>query len=108
YIPLEDMKRFRVSETHIAERRVTPEFAELVKFECNRARGLFEEGLNLCPLIDRRLRLDIEMFSRGGLEVLRRIEEQGYDVLSRRPTIPKGRQVAMLFRRLLAGAGLSR
>ena len=48
------------------------------------------------------MRLDIEMFNRGGLEVLRLIEKQGYDVLTRRPSVSKGRQFALLFSRLLA------
>jgi squalene synthase HpnC len=103
YLPLEDMARFGVTEEEIAARRFTPAFAELLKFECERAKALFEEGLKLCALVDRRVRLDIEMFSRGGLEIIRRIEAQGYDVLTRRPEIPRRRQLAILVGRLLAG-----
>ncbi len=103
YLPLEDMARFGVSEEDIAGSRFTPAFAQLLQFECERAKALFAEGLKLCPLVDRRIRLDIEMFSRGGQEILRRIEAQGYDVLTRRPTIPKKRQLAILAGRLLAG-----
>lgn len=96
YLPLEDMRRYNVSEEDIATRRFTPAFAELLQFECERAKGLFEEGLKLLPLVDKRLRLDIEMFSRGGLEILGRIEAQGYDVLTKRPSIPRRRQLALL------------
>jgi squalene synthase HpnC len=103
YLPLDDMARFGVSEEDIASRRFTPEFAELLRFECERAQGLFAEGSRLLPLVDRRLRLDIEMFGRGGLEILRRIEAQGYDVLTRRPEIPRRRQLAILAGRFLAG-----
>ncbi len=103
YLPLEDMRRFGVPEEDIAERRFSPAFADLLHFECDRTHALFQEGMKLCPMVDRRVRLDIEMFSRGGLEILRRIEAQGYDVLSRRPTIPKQRQLAILAGRLLAG-----
>ncbi|HLV80291.1 MAG TPA: squalene synthase HpnC [Chthonomonadaceae bacterium] len=103
YLPLEDLERFGYTEAELFARRFTPAFAALMRFEVERARALFAEGLALCPLVDRRVRLDIEMFNRGGLEVLRRIERQGYDVLSRRPAIPKSRQMAILSRRLLAG-----
>lgn len=103
YLPLEDMACHNVTEADIAARRFTPAFAQLLRFECKRAKALFDEGLKLCPLVNRRLRLDIAMFSRGGLEILRRIEAQGYDVLTRRPTIPKRRQMAILAGRLLAG-----
>lgn len=103
YLPLEDMERYRVPESDIAQRKFSPAFKQLMTFECDRAKGLFDEGLKLCPLVERRLRLDIEMFSRGGLEILRRIEAQEYDVLTNRPTIPKSRQVAILFGRLVKG-----
>ncbi len=103
YLPAEDIRQFGLSEQHIAERVFTPQFAKLMKFECDRAHTLFDEGTKLLPLVDKRLRLDIEMFGRGGLEILRRIEQQGYDVLSSRPSIPKSRQVAILMGRLIRG-----
>jgi squalene synthase HpnC len=103
YLPLEDMARYHVPEEDIAASRFTPAFAQLLRFECERAKALFQDGMKLLPLVHRRLRLDIEMFSRGGLEILRRIEAQGYDVLSRRPEIPKRRQLTILAGRLIAG-----
>ena len=90
-------------EADIRDRRFSPAFRELLKFECERAQELFTEGLKLLPLVDRRLRLDVEMFSRGGQEILRMIAAKDYDVLTKRPSIPKRRQIAMLFSRLLAG-----
>jgi squalene synthase HpnC len=102
YIPLEDMARFGYTEESLFARKFTPEFAALMKFEVDRTRQLFDEGIALCGLVDKKVRLDIEMFNRGGLEVLRLIEKQGYDVLTRRPSVSKGRQFALLFRRLLA------
>jgi phytoene/squalene synthetase len=72
-----------------------------MRFEVERTQALFHEGLKLCALVERRVRLDIEMFSRGGMEVLRRIEAQGYDTLTQRPAIPKRRQMAMLLGRLI-------
>ena len=102
YIPLEDMARFGYTEEQLARREYTPAFANLMKFEVDRTRQLFDAGLPLCGMVDRRVRLDIEMFNRGGLEVLRLIEAQNYDVLTRRPSVSKKRQIAMLFGRVLA------
>ncbi|MGH9789903.1 MAG: squalene synthase HpnC [Candidatus Acidiferrales bacterium] len=99
YIPLEDLARFRYSEEQLLRQEVTPEFRQLMRFEVARARGLFESGLPLAGIVDRRLAADIELFSRGGLEILRLIEEQDYDVLSRRPALTGRRKL-----RLLAGA----
>src|SRR6266568_3549876 len=44
YIPLEDLERFAVTEAEIAERRFSPAFAEMLKFECERTKALFDEG----------------------------------------------------------------
>ncbi len=103
YIPTTDMETFGVTGKDIADRKFSPAFGDLMKFECDRTRALFDEGLKLCPLIDRKMRRNIEMFSCGGLEVLRRIEAQGYDVLYRRPVVPKSRQFAILAGRLVKG-----
>ena len=103
YLPLEDMRRFGVSEREVAERRPTLEFLKLMKFEVERAREWFERGLPLVGRVDRDLAIDIELFSRGGQEILSAIERQGYDVLRQRPVISKPRKLW-----LLARAGLNR
>ncbi|HEV3196325.1 MAG TPA: hypothetical protein VGZ73_00415, partial [Bryobacteraceae bacterium] len=59
-------------------------------------RGLFMEGLPLIGMVNRRLALDLDLFSRGGLRVLLKIEQQGYDVLAARPAISKSERVRLL------------
>ena len=98
YIPKNDMEVFRVSEEQIAEGVATPEFRGLMHCEVDHARSLFEEGLPLIGRVHRDLALDLDLFSRGGLEILRAIERQGYDVLSARPAISKSRKLALLLR----------
>ncbi len=98
YLPLEDLKRFGVTEEDIAGRRATPQFLELMLFEVQRAREWFRKGLPLAQKVDSELAIDIELFSRGGLAILQAIEEQGYDVLRRRPVISKTRKLALVAR----------
>jgi squalene synthase HpnC len=61
-----------------------------------RARELFLEGLVLPGMVDRRLAVDLELFSRGGLLVLDKIERQEYRVLRARPVIGKLERVGLL------------
>lgn len=96
YLPLEDLRRFNVTERQIAERRFTNEFRELMKYEVGRARDLFNLGLPLAKLVDKRLGMDIELFTRGGQEILNAIERQGYDVLKSRPAISKSRKLGLV------------
>lgn len=101
YLPLEDLHRFAVSEDDIAHQRNTPAFLEMMKFEVERAREWFRQGLPLVQKVDRELAIDIELFSRGGQEILNAIEQQGYAVLGRRPVISRSRKLALVARAAL-------
>lgn len=101
YLPLEDLRRFGVLEEDIAARRATPAFLDLMRFEVARARHWFAQGLPLAGKVDRELALDIELFTRGGQEILNAIERQGYDVLRRRPALSKPRKLWLVARAFL-------
>jgi squalene synthase HpnC len=98
YIPQKDMNFFHVREEEIAEGNATQAFCDLMRSEVADARLLFEEGLPLIGKVNRELAIDLDLFSRGGLEILRAIEECGYDVLSARPAISKGRKMKLMLR----------
>lgn len=98
YLPLEDLKRFGVTENDIAERRATAGFLDLMRFEVERARQWFERGLPLAKMVGRELAIDIELFSRGGQEILNAIERQRFDVLRKRPVISKTRKLLLVAR----------
>ena len=98
YIPLEDLRRYGVSEEDIATRRVTPQFIEMMKFEVQRAREWFDRGLPLVRKVNRELAIDLELFSRGGQEILNAIERQRFDVLTRRPVVSKTRKLWLVAR----------
>lgn len=101
YLPLEDFAKFSVSEQEIADKRATPQFLAMMKFQVERAREWFHRGLPLAKKVDRRLALDIELFSRGGVAILQAIERQDFDVLKSRPVISKKRKVLLLARAAL-------
>jgi phytoene/squalene synthetase len=94
------MRRFEVDEETIASGVATPEFRALLRHEVDYARSLFEEGLPLIGMVNRDLALDLDLFSRGGMEILRAVERRDYDVLSARPTISKGTKLALALRAL--------
>src|SRR5438067_458536 len=98
YLPLEDLRRFAVEESVIASSHATPQFIELMRSEVTRAREWFRRGLPLVQKVDPALAVDIELFSRGGVEILDAIERQGFDVLRPRPAISKSRKLRLLVR----------
>ena len=101
YLPLEDLDKFGVTEANIAGKQNTPQFMELMRFEVERAREWFDRGLPLVGKVSRELAIDIELFSRGGQEILNAIERQGYAVLGNRPAISKSRKLALVARAAL-------
>jgi len=107
YLPLGDMQRFGCTEQTIADGVATPQFRDLMAFEVERARGLFQKGLPLVGAVSGTLRLDLALFTGGGLSVLDAIERQGYDVLRKRPEVTRGRKLGLLFK-TLAQAKLGR
>jgi squalene synthase HpnC len=104
YIPFDVAARHGVTEQEIVEHRFSDRYAALMKDLIARTRALFEQGLPLAGMVEGKLRVDIEMFSRGGLAVLDAIEDMGYDTLNHRPAISKAKQGLLLGRVLLGQA----
>jgi squalene synthase HpnC len=98
YLPQDDMQRYGVTDATIAAGVATPEFRALLRHEVDYARSLFEKGLPLIGMVNRDLAVDLDLFSRGGLEILRAVEQRDYDVLSARPSIGKGTKLQLALR----------
>jgi squalene synthase HpnC len=101
YLPLEDLRRFGVSEDDIAHARNTPAFRAMMKFEVERAQDWFCQGLPLISQVDRELAVDLDLFSRGGQEILNAIIKQDCAVLGNRPSISKARKLGLVARAAL-------
>jgi 15-cis-phytoene synthase len=93
YIPQEDVRRFD-AKTALAERRVTPEWIELMRFEIDRTRDLYssaDEGVGLLPPASARcIRVARRLYS----QILDRIEGAGYDVFTSRARVPTPNKLA--------------
>jgi len=101
YIPLDLASAHGLKESDILARRFDQRYVNLMKDLIARTRTLFAEGLPLAKMVDARLSVDLEMFTRGGLAVLDAIEASGYDTLHHRPAIGKGKQARLLGRALV-------
>ena len=104
YLPQDEMQRFGVSDGTIAHGAATPEFKALLRYETKIARDLFYQGLPLIDMVSRELALDLNLFSRGGLEILRAIEECDFDVLSARPVVSKRTKLVLALRAMVGKA----
>jgi squalene synthase HpnC len=96
YLPEEDRRRFGYSDDDLAARRFTKAFAELMRFEVDRTRDLFYRGIPLVRMVPPAVQADVELFIQGGLAILRKIEQAGYDVWARRPVLARWEKGALL------------
>jgi squalene synthase HpnC len=96
YIPLDIMERHGYTVDELFAHRFTPAFREVMREIVEKARALFLEGMPLIGMVNRRLSLDLDLFSRGGLRVLDKIVQQDYNVLASRPSISKAERVGLL------------
>ena len=87
YLPQDDLRRFGVSESHIAEARVDDAWRALLAFEVARARGLLESGRPLTRALPWRMGLELSAIISGGLRILDRIDAVGGDVFAHRPVL---------------------
>jgi squalene synthase HpnC len=96
YLPLDVLAKHEYPVESLFERRFDDRFRGAMKESIGVARGLFLKGLPLAGQVDRRLSIDLDLFSRGGLRILEKIERQNYNVLRARPSISKVERVGLL------------
>ncbi len=96
YVPREDMEAFGCSEQDLAQGRTTPQFINLLSFEVERTRKLFQSAADLPRMLDRAIAVDVELFRRAGLAVLEKMQAIGYDVFSHRPTLSRLEKARLL------------
>lgn len=96
YLPREDYERFGYRRDDFDNRRINPAFLELMAFEVDRARQLLRDGLPLIAQLPGPLQIDIDLFARGGLRILERIEQIGYRVWEQRPKVTRWDAIKLL------------
>jgi squalene synthase HpnC len=96
YLPLDLLARHQYTVAELRAGTFNAAFQNVMRDAIDVARKLFIEGLPLNKTVDRRLGFDLELFSRGGMRVLEKIEQQNYNVLERRPAISKFERVQLL------------
>jgi squalene synthase HpnC len=96
YLPEEDRRRFGYTYDDLRNHRYNQPFADLMRYAVDRTRDLFYRGLPLVELMPAEVRPDVELFVRGGLAVLRKLEAIHYDVWRLRPTLARWEKAALV------------
>ncbi len=98
YLPLILLEKHGYTVDELFEGKEDERFRSIMREAVAVADDLFQKGLPLIKTLDRRLALDIDLFSRGGMKILEKIKDQNYNVLCRRPHISKAERVVLLIK----------
>ncbi len=84
YLPVNELQKFGVSETDILQHHYSDNFTALMRFQAQRAKGLFDEALALLPAVDRRSQKPGLMMAGIYRALLHHIEHNHFSVLHQR------------------------
>ncbi len=100
YIPLDLLAASGLTEPELIDRRFDDRYVHLMRGLVARTRELFKLGEPLVASVNPRLRVDLQLFSRGGMAVLDAIESVGYNTLQQRPALSSVKKCQLLGRAL--------
>jgi squalene synthase HpnC len=89
YLPQDDRERYQVSEEQLAQGKIDAGFCHLMRFEVERARAMLQSGAPLALRLPGRVGWELRLVVQGGLRILEKIENVGFDVFTRRPALGK-------------------
>jgi squalene synthase HpnC len=98
YIPLEDLEEFGCTEESVLQSAPGEQFGNLMAFEVQRTVDLFVAGRPLLSLVDKKLAFELKITWNGGMRILKKIHELGYNVLQHRPRLLWTDKLGLLFR----------
>jgi len=102
YIPLEDLISFGCTENDLGPGTPSENYREMMKFQESRTMELYRKGAILTEKLDGDVKLDVALFSKGGIAILETIKKRHYDVFTKRPTLSKGRKIGLFINTWLA------
>jgi phytoene synthase len=105
YLPQDELHAYGITEEMIGVGQVTPAIVSFLRFQIDRARTLYAEaGLGIPLITDDASRFSTRLMSTHYAQILDAIEQNAYDVFTRRAHVPlltKLRLTARILRRSL-------
>ncbi|HUL63953.1 MAG TPA: presqualene diphosphate synthase HpnD [Burkholderiaceae bacterium] len=103
YLPIDDLQRFDVKAADLLNARYVDGFTSLMRFEAQRARGLYRDALSLLPETDRRAQRPGLIMGAIYLSLLDELEHAGFRVLHQRIALTPLRKLWIAWRTWVFG-----
>lgn len=102
YLPQEELRRYRVTETQIANQDCSGLWEMMMRAQVKRARDMLGAGAPLAKQLPGRFGFELRLIVMGGETILRKIHRAGGDVFSQRIRLEKRDWLYMFYRALRA------
>ena len=89
YLPQDELAQFGLSVANIATKDSSKEWAEMMRFQCSRARALLHSGKPLTGQLPGRMGAELRLIVAGGACILDKIDAVHGDVFRYRPKMSK-------------------
>jgi phytoene synthase len=97
YVPRDECERSGAREADLDARVMSAAWREALSEMAARTRRLFDQGRAVGDSLDGRLRYELRLTWLGGVRILDRLEQVGFDVFTARPTLGKSDVPALLW-----------
>ncbi len=98
YLPADDQQRYGVDEKTLQSGCMTDPLREMMAFQVERTREIFEQGRSLPTRVGKDLAFELKLVWLGGMRILEKLEKAGYDFYQHRPVISLGDKLLLLWR----------
>ncbi len=100
YLPLDQLARAGLSPVDLGEAiargTASPELRKVIEGEARWAEALLRDGSALCSQVGWRFGLELRMIVAGGLRILEKLRQSGFDPIARRPRLRRMDAPALL------------
>ena len=97
YVPRDECERFGAREADLDARVLSPEWRTALSEMAARTRRLFADGRAVCDGLSGRLRYELRLTWLGGMRILDRLDQTGFDVFTARPALGSADVPALLW-----------
>jgi 15-cis-phytoene synthase len=103
YLPISELQQFNVTAADLLNARHGEKFEALMKFQADRAQGLYDEALALLPRADRRAQRPGLMMAAIYRTLLGEIERDGFHVLTQKISLTPLRKLWLAWKTYVRG-----
>lgn len=101
YLPQKELEEFDVLESDILEKRLTPHFKKLMKYQIQRARKVYADSDQGVPHLPKEIQLGVLLTRTLYSKILDAIEQKDYDVFVSRVYVPAFKKLYVAYKTIL-------